>query len=444
MNKFKFARTGSALLLTTLSGTALASAFQLLEQNASGMGVAYAGSAAVAEDASTVFFNPAGMAFLAPGKSHVALGLDFVQPSAKFSNSASTPPVLIAPGGGNGGDSGGMNYVPHAYFVAPLNERISFGLGLSVPFGLKTEYDPTWVGRFQANKSEVKAINLNPSVSYKLNEQVALGFGLDYQKLDGEFTSAVNFPGAIYSLTHSLPLATMAKEGSAKLSGNDDAWGYNFGVIYQVSPQTRLGLSYRSAIKYHLTGGAAFNYTPIGVPLVDGAIKTLSRDIYADIKLPDTLIASFDHHLNDKWDLLGDLSWTGWGKIPVLQFNYANDNSIVSATQENWKNTWRAALGGIYKYNDNWKLKLGTAYDQSPVPDAYRTARLPDNNRLWLSCGGQYRLEKDGAIDFGYTHIFVRNSSISNNGGDVKKYGLLQGSYKNDVNMLGVQYSRAF
>ena len=126
----------------------------------------------------------------------------------------------------------------------------------------------------------------------------------------------------------------------------------------------------------------------------------------------------------------------------MLQFNYANDNSIVSATQENWRNTWRVALGGVYKVNDSWKLKLGTAFDQSPVSSTYRTARLPDNDRLWLSCGGQYQLSKNDAVDFGYTHIFVKKSSIADNGG--ASMGLLQGEYKSDVNMFGIQYSRGF
>ena len=445
MNQIRISIASSTLLLASLPGVALASGFQLLEQNASGMGQAYAGSAAVAEDASTVFFNPAGMALLAPGKSHIAVGLDFIRPSAKFSNAGSTSPALIPLSGGTGGDAGDMNYVPHAYIVVPLNERMSFGLGLGAPFGLKTEYDATWVGRFHAVKSDVKTMNLNPSLSYKVSDQLALGFGLNYQKLKGEFSSAVDYPAAIYANPLTRPLTALAKPGSAMLSGDDTAWGYNFGAIFQVSPQTRLGLSYRSAIKYHLEGTANFSST--GNPITDAIVKlpispARGGNIYADIKLPDTLTASVDHHVNDRWDVLADLSWTGWAKIPVLQFNYANDNSIVSATQENWRNTWRVALGGVYKVNDSWKLKLGTAFDQSPVSTTYRTARLPDNDRLWLSCGGQYQLGKDGAVDFGYTHIFVRKSSIADNGG--LSMGLLQGEYKSDVNMFGIQYSRGF
>lgn len=466
-NSFRTVFAGGVALLASLPGAALASGFQLLEQNASGMGQAYAGTAAVAEDASTVFFNPAGMALLAPGRTHVAVGLDFVQPSAKFSNGGSTAPSRLALSGGDGGDAGGMNYVPHGYVVVPVNERMSFGLGLGAPFGLKTEYDNSWIGRFLAIKSDVKTINLNPSVSYRLNDEVALGFGLDYQKLQGEFSSAVNFPAAIYASTYhalsaSLPplaanllaagTAALSKEGSAKVSGSDTAWGYNFGLTWQVTPQTRFGAAYRSTTKYRLEGTASFSGT--GNPVTDALVSlpvspARGGNIYADIKLPDTLTLSLDHHLSDQWELLGDLAWTGWSKIPVLQFNYANDNTSLASTPEHWRDTWRVAFGGIYRANDNWKLRMGIAYDQAPVSDAYRTPRLPDNNRLWLSLGGQYRVDKDSAVDVGYTHIFVKDSSISDHGGDpaLNGYadpGLLQGSYKNHVDMMGVQYSRGF
>lgn len=458
---------GSAALLASLPAIALASGFQLLEQNASGMGQAYAGTAAVAEDASTVFFNPAGMALLAPGKTHVAVGLDFVQPSAKFSNGGSTAPARLALTGGDGGDAGSMNTIPHGYVVVPINDRMSFGLGLGVPFGLKTEYAPTWMGRFLAIKSDVKTINLNPSLSYRVNDDVALGFGLDYQKLRGEFSSAVNFPAAIYASTYhtlssTLPagaanllasgMAALAKEGSATVSGDDTVWSYNFGMTWQVTPETRVGAAYRSATKYHLEGNASFSGT--GNPVTDALVKlpvspARGGNITADIKLPDTLTLSLDHHLSGQWEVLADLAWTGWSKIPVLQFNYANNNASLASTPENWRDTWRAAFGGIYRASDQWKLRMGIAYDQSPVSDAYRTPRLPDNNRLWLSLGGQYRFDKDSALDVSYAHIFVKDSSISDPGGDpaLNGYadpGKLQGSYKNHVDMLGVQYSQGF
>lgn len=437
------------------SSVAGASAFQLLEQSASGLGTAFAGSAAVADDASTVFFNPAGMTFLPAGKKNVAVGVDLIQPKVKFSDGGSTAAAFQSLGNGTGGDAGSLAAVPHGYFAMPINDKLSFGLGFSAPFGLKTEYSSGWNGRFQAIKSSVETLNLNPSLSFKVNETVALGFGVDYQHIKGEFSSATNYAASVYqgavaqgtNPVIAQGLAFAAGAGTGTLSGSDNAWGYNFGAMFQVSPATRLGISYRSAIKYHLTGTATFSQTSsTTVNSILGGPTSPARGgaIYSDIKMPDTLIMSGLHHLDSKWDIMGDLSWTGWAKIPALTFKYANNNSVVSSTPENWRNTWRAAIGGSYKYNEQWKSRMGLAYDQSPVPDATRTPRLPDNDRTWLSVGGQYKPDKGSAIDFGYTHIFVKNSPININAGSTSGYGNILGSYKNSVDMLGAQYSAAF
>src|SRR3989441_11009724 len=212
-----------------------ASAFALIEQNASGLGNSYAGAAAAAEDASTIFYNPAGMSLLPQGM-QISTGLALIQFSAKFSDSGS------AQSGGNGGDAGGLSAVPNLYFAMDLAKDWKFGVGVSVPFGLKTEYDPTWMGRFQAIKSDIKTLNVNPSVSYKLDDKMSFGFGLNYQHIDAEFTNAINI-GAAEELA-----VIKAKDKSG--------WGFNLGAMFQLAPDTRLGVSYRSAIKYHLTGKA--------------------------------------------------------------------------------------------------------------------------------------------------------------------------------------------
>ena len=464
--KVRFKKAILAALPAIIGGlyanVAGAAGFQLLEQNASGMGTAYAGSAVVAEDASTVFFNPAGMAYL-PKTRNVAFGVDAINPSAKFSGSGSAAPLLQTLSGNNGGDAGDLAFVPHAYFTMPLSDKATFGIGMGAPYGLKTEYDNGWDGRFQAIKSDVKIININPSFSYKVNDAVALGIGLNLQHLKGEFTSSVNYAGAVFAAAFARAVAAgvppaaaqaaaaaagrPAGEGLGIIKGSDTAWGFNFGVIFEPSPATRLGVSYRSEIDYHLTGNADFSRT--GIAAIDGVIGSAASSarggaIYADIKIPDTLIISGLHHVSDKWDIMGDLSWTGWSKIPALTFNYVNGPAALSTTQENWRDTWRAAVGASYKYNEQWKARAGLAYDQTPVPDSTRTPRLPDSDRTWLSLGGQYKLSKDSAIDFGYTHIFVKDGSINNNAGSQNSAGLLVGSYDNSVDILGLQYSLSF
>ncbi len=469
IRKNRFALALLPTLIASLglyTGAAQASAFQLLEQNASGLGNAYAGSAAVAEDASTVFFNPAGMAYLPAGKKHVAVGLNLINPSAKFSDNGSIAAIGQPLSAGNGGDAGSLAAVPHAYFTMPLTDQLTFGLGLGAPFGLMTEYDSDWKGSFLGIKSSVEAINLNPSLSFKVNDTVTLGVGANYQKLKGEFTSAVNYSAVLGGLVASspllasfAPLAATAGAGTTIIKGDDTAWGYNLGAMIQLTPATRLGIAYRSATKYHLTGTASFSpnanlntvlntiagVSPATAATIAGRLPTRGGAIYSDIKLPDTLTISGLHNLDREWDVLWDLSWTGWSKIQSLDFKYANDNSMLSSTQERWRNTLRAALGANYRMSPQWTLRGGLAYDQSPVEDAFRTPRLPDNNRTWLSFGAQYRLSKDAALDLGYTHLFVGDSSINDNDHDARNIrGTLRGTYKNSVDILGLQYSQSF
>ena len=183
--------------ILTAASQVYASGFQLMEQNASGLGNAYAGSAAVAEDASTIFWNPAGMAYLPEGKMQVIGAFNMINPSFQFSNNDTVPPGGIYALGGEGGDNGGWNFVPNAYFAMPVNDQISIGLGLGAPFGLKTEYDPNWMGRFRAIKSDIKTININPSISYQASNTLSLGLGASAQKLDATFSNAFNSSGAL-------------------------------------------------------------------------------------------------------------------------------------------------------------------------------------------------------------------------------------------------------
>jgi long-chain fatty acid transport protein len=395
-----------------------ASAFALIEQSASGLGSSYAGAAATAEDASTIFYNPAGMSLL-PGGKQISAGLALINLSAKFSDSGSTPGAG-QPLGNNGGNAGDLSAVPNVYFAMDVAPNWKVGVGVSVPFGLKTEYDPAWMGRFQAIKSDIKTYNINPSVSYKLDNKMSLGFGLNYQKIDAELTRAFN------NIT-----IGGAGEGTTSIKGSDAAWGYNLGAIFQPTPETKLGVSYRSSIKYHITGPLTFTNTPL--PAGNASLN---------LKMPDTFSLALNHRIDAKWTLLGDLTRTGWSKIKELNITF--DNGLpASVTPENFKNTWRVGVGAVHRYDDAWSIKMGLAYDKSPVNDTDRTARLPDNNRLWLSVGGQYRLSKDGTLDFGYAHLFIKDASIDQNASATGN-GHLVGTYKGSVDILGAQVAYRF
>ena len=402
MNKMML-RTVPALLLLAFAGGASAAAFQLWEQNASGLGNAYAGSAAVADNASTIFFNPAGMTQL-PGL-HLSAGVAGVGPSYKFQNSGSTGT------GGNGGDAGGWAAVPNAYFSAQLAPNWFVGFGISAPFGLATEYDDSnWIGRYQSLKSEVKTVNYNPSLGYRVNDKVSLGLGINYQTIDAELTSA-------------LPDA----RSYSRLKGDDAAWGWNAGALFTLSQAMRVGVSYRSTMDYTLEGNAstALSSTPIR----------------ADVKLPDTFILSVWQQVSDRWEAMGDLSYTRWNSLKSLNVYSRNSGALVSTENFNYDNAWRFAWGAAYKATDALKVKFGIAYDRTPVSDSDRSARVPDNDRVWFSLGGQWNAGAAGKFDLGYTYLYVKDPNIN----QTSRVGTtLRGTYDDSAHILGLQYSAGF
>jgi long-chain fatty acid transport protein len=425
-----------------------ASAFALIEQSASGLGNSYAGAAAAAEDASTIFYNPAGMSLLPPGM-QISAGIALINLSAKFSDSGSLPsgtalngvnPAAGRPLGGTGGDAGGLAAVPNLYFASDVMRDLKAGVGISAPFGLKTEYASDWMGRFQAIKSDVSTFNVNPSLSYKISDTISVGGGLDYQQLNAELTKAVNYVAVAFAAGGGAAAAAVPAanaEGTVAVKGKDTAWGYNFGAMFQLAPETRLGVSYRSSIKYKVTGTVAFTNVPTAV------LGNLDGNVNLDLEVPDSESVALQHKLNQQWTLLADVTRTGWSKIKQLQI-VRDTGQTLDNTPENFKNTWRVGVGAVHRYNDAWTIKMGFAYDQTPVNDNDRTARLPDNNRLWLSVGGQYKLSKDGTLDFGLAHLFIKDAPINQNAGNATAFGQLVGTYKGSVDIFGAQFAYRF
>ncbi|WP_026225007.1 OmpP1/FadL family transporter [Methyloversatilis thermotolerans] len=406
------------------SGASHGAAFQLLEGNASGLGNAYSGTAAVAEDASTVFFNPAGMTLL-PGR-HVAFSLDLVRPSAEFSNQGSTAAGGQSVVGGNGGDAGDWAGIPAGYMTWQLTDRVFAGVGIGAPFGLKTHYDDDWAGRFHAIKSEIKTVNINPSLAFKVNDVFSIGFGVNFQRIDADLTNAVN----------TAALAGAGTSALGRIKGDDTAWGWNVGAMFQLSPNTRLGVAYRSKVDYKLKGTARFTGSAAAT------LNTLrGGDVTADVELPDTATFSIVQKISERWTMLGDVSWTGWSTLQELAVNRV-DGVNVTTEELKWRDTWRVAFGGTYAYTDTLAFKFGLAWDQTPVRDTTRLPRVPDEDRVWLSLGVQWKPNATSAVDVGYAHLFVKDASIRANGGTAK--GFLIGEYENSVDILGVQYSSRF
>lgn len=394
---------GLGLLGLLLSGIdAQASGFALSEQNASGLGNAFAGQVAAAEDASTVYFNPAGMTLL-DGR-QISVSADYIAPSAQFSGTG-TPALSSS----MGGDAGKPATVPAFFYTMGLRPGLKFGLGVSVPFGLETEYDMLWAGETQAVKSRLQTVNVNPSVAWQVNDRLSLGLGLDSQKIEAELTT--------YS-----PLLP----GVVTMAGDDTGMGWDAGALYQIDPETRIGLSYRSKIDYHLAGTMT---------------STSVVPVTADITTPDSASLGVFRRLGPKWDVLAEVTWTGWSVFQELRVNNATTGAAVQQVAENWRDTLRYSLGFNYHRSDRLTWRFGMCYDETPVPDAqHRTPRIPDQNRTMLAVGAQYKLSKQTTLDAGYAHLFLKDAPIQHTEGSVT----LNGNYSISVDIVGLQMSYRF
>jgi len=400
----------------TTSMTAHAAGFALIEQNASGMGNAYAGGAAIAEDASTIFFNPAGMTYIQGTQGVGALHL--IKPSAEFNNNATIPAAGTPPKpfGGTGGDAGDLAFVPNTYFKMDFTDSIKLGVGLNAPFGLKTEYDSTWMGRFQAVKSELKAININPSIAFKVNDRLSIGAGVSAMWAQAELTRAFNLG---------------ATETNVKIKGDDWGFGYNLGAIFQVTPDTRIGVAYRSKIDQDLEGDSS-----------SSGFALLNTDVKANVSLPENFSLSAFSKMNDSWDIMGDVTWTRWSRFKELRIDFAN--ALPDAvTPENWENTMRYSVGVNYLYSEKIKLRGGLAYDEEAIKDEFRTVRIPGNDRKWVSLGASYVYSPTSKFDVGYTHLFISDASIDDNQ-IAQGNGRVRGDYEGSVDILSLQYTHNF
>jgi len=465
MPRKKVAQAVASLVFALGAQQAFGAAFALQEQNVSGLGNAYAGGAAVAEDASTIWSNPAGMARFSTIQ--IVASVSGIFPSAKFSNNGSIP-AFNQPLGNDGGQAGKAAALPAMYLLVPINRNFAFGLGVGVPFGLETDWDDGWMGRYHALRSKVETLNVNPAISWRVNDSFSVGLGVDYQQVKATFTSNANYSAALAQAAQTAAAgglipgqavapfiaATGGLDSGVSVTGDDWAWGWNIGVMWNITPDTRIGAHYRSSIKYNVDGNVNFSnpalptlppaLAPIGAALAPAVNNVLaSGGVTSDIELPSISNISVYSRLNPKWEVMADVQYTDWSTIQYLTFTRTN-GQVLSSTPEFFRDTWRVSGGASYYMDDKWKFRGGIAFDQSPVRDAERTPRVPDSDRFWLSTGAQYAWSQQMKIDVGLTYIFTSNASSDNNAGSTPQYGLLKGDYDANVFILGGQVSYSF
>jgi long-chain fatty acid transport protein len=430
------------VLALATAGFAQGAGFALIEQSVTGLGNAFAGSSASAQDASTIFYNPAGMTLL-PGQQVVA-GLHYVAPSAKFQKTEAKNALGLDISGGNGGDAGESGLVPNLFYSLNPGGRLAFGLGITAPFGLTTEYPFDWVGRYHAVKSDLKTININPSLAFKVTDRLSLGAGLSAQYIDVQLTSMIDF-----GLLSGVPGLASVHSSDVYADLNADDWGagYNLGLLYEISDQTRIGLAYRSRILHTLKGAAAFSLVDPNNPLAVPALTQFRpQNISGKVELPASASLGFFSQLTPAWAVMADVMWTDWSSFDQLLIEFDGTLAATpSLTTENWDDNWRYAIGASFTPSETWILRLGLAYDETPIPDAFRTPRIPGEDRFWTAIGGGYRLNENVRFDLAYVHLFVDDSRVMRAAvGEDLSRGSLFGSYENAVDILSGQLTCSF
>ncbi len=464
--RFKPAIVLFSIPFTLLTSPAHSAGFALIESSASGMGKAFAGAAAAAEDGSTIWFNPAGMDYLGKslgGESLVTQVGHIVSAETTYTDKGSAAPATLnADLGGKDVKKRVTSFIPNLYYVKPVNDKLHFGIGFNAPFGSKTIYDDDWYGRYQATKTDLLSLNVNPSISWKANEKLSLGAGVSAQYIKlKKFARAIDSVGVCRSaalanaaVTNSTalldycnsvyPNASQPETDSyTNLTGDNIAFGFNLGLLYEPTEKTRLGFSYRSKVKHDVDGELEFNLDPGLTNSPIGSSTSLqNRDIKASVELPESVSLSVAHKVNEKLELLGDVTWTGWSSFDEFRVNEVDGVTEVTTTPEEWEDVYRVSVGANYKYNDKLTLRTGVAFDEEPIPSAkLRTPRIPGNDRTWLSFGAGYKMSKHLDLDFGYSHLFLKETPIDNT--DENGY-TVRGTYKTSVDIVSAQLNLKF
>ena len=348
-----------------------AAGFQLSEQSAIQMGRAMAGAGVVGDDLSAVHYNPAGMTLLSGTRMQatgtwVAVNLDYK-------------------GKGDSGQSENGRLkgqtIPAGFIMHQINDSLWAGLGLTVPYGMGTEYGEDWEGRERGTESMILTFDINPNLAWKVNDKLSVGGGISLQYAKAELGMGMG------------PM-------QANVKGDSWAWGWNVGLMFQPVETVRLGLAYRSHIAHNAEG-----HTDVKSPL------NLTSDMKVRIKTPDTVTLSATWEATDALRLSGTARWSKWSNFRTLDVQNLDFNGTLYAkfanvpVENNWDDTWFFSVGADYKLNGQWTVRGGVAYDQGPVENQYRMAVIPDTDRVWFSGGASYKYTDNLTFDFGATYI---------------------------------------
>lgn len=414
--KTTWLKTALAVAVGALSSQAMAAGFALNEQSISGMGTSFAGRSSSADDATTLFGNPAGMSRLK--REEVSFGMAAIHAKTDIKDTSSAP----VPTGSNDGDMVPFTAVPMGYYVKPIDDKWAAGVGVYVPFGMITDYESGFQGRFFGDYSEVRVITVQPTVSYRFNDKLSIGFGPTFNRIDGELQSAT------------------LNGGRVKVKGDDTAMGFNAGVLYEFSPQTRMGVTYHSKVEFELEGDTQLSGAGFG-PFVG------KYDASLDLTTPESVDVSLTHELNDDWTLYAGAMWTRWSRFEAIVIENEGMSPMLPSSiqtiveEQDWHDTWSYAIGAAYKLNRTWTLRSGLAFDQSPTNNVHRSPRIPTGDRTAVSFGLAWNPTDDVTVDLAYSYLWEEDTKVRR---ESPTRGVYNATYENSAHGFGASLSYRF
>lgn len=407
------------------ASSAYASGFMIRENSAAGLATAFAGNASRADEAATVFNNPAGMSFL-PG-THTEIGGVAVFPSIHFTGDATLGahdsgfPIS----GDNSRNGGQFALVPHAYASFDINPRWSAGIALTVPFGNTIDYSEAWSGRYVNIKTAALTADINPNVSFKITDKFAIAGGVSLQYLKLDLSSRI--PQFLIFSNPTMP------DGGYLLRIHSWDWGYNFGILGEPWEGGRVGLTYRSAVDHSAEGTLDFNSdTSPFLGLTSGSAN-------ANLSMPASTTGSITQQFG-AFSVSADVQFTQWHTFNQVAVTSPGNPTFIF--NESYRDSWMVSIGGVWRYNDKWTFRGGVGYDESPVVDGFRDTGVPDKDRYMVGIGLGYQWAPGFAIDVGYAHYFAAGHATMNESVNaiepITGAIFLNGKYNNHLDYLGI------
>lgn len=387
-NSARFSLLLSAAALMAAATQANAAGFYIQEQSVTGLGSAFSGAVSNLNDPSTIFFNPAGMTKLDGMQAQA--GINVLMPDSDIKDTGSVAPAFRTLGGSSDNPYD-PTPVPNGFLSYELGNNLWAGLGVTAPFGLGSEYDDGWFGRFDATKTKLTVLDIQPTLAYKINDMFSIGAGLNIEHSDADLRNQVN-------------LGAVLGEGSQKLTGDDWGFGYTIGAQFKPMPSTTIGVNYKSEVHHDLDGGVLIT-TAAGATVLDAGAK-------AKLTTPDVATLGVAHRVNDRLTVQGQATWFGWNNFESIAVRF-DDGTAGAPVVQNYQTTWAFAVGAEYAASDKWMLRGGVQFDQTPTTDEYRTSRTPDGDRTWLSLGATYGWNDNLDIGMAATYIHLADEEIN-------------------------------